>query len=355
MGEAGAGAAALKIGREGGVGRVHLDAPARFNALDLEMCVAFRRALLDWAEDDGIAAVLVTAEGPRAFCAGGDVRAFWRAKRGGDPTAARFFRHEYRLNHAIHEFPKPFIALIDGIVMGGGAGISVHGSHRIMSERALFAMPETGIGLFPDVGATEFLARCPGALGMYLGLTGARIKAADAIHAGIGTHFMPSSALPEFARRLASADLSAGAAAVDALAAEFAAAPGPAPIREHRRVIDKCFAADGPAAIVAALEAEDGYFAIETADELRAKSPTSLLVAFRQLREGAGLGWREALRREYRIARACLEGHDFFEGIRAAVIDKDRSPRWDPARLDDVAPAAVDAHFAPRGRELDLD
>ena len=217
--------------------------------------------------------------------------------------------------------------------MGGGAGISVHGSHRIMSERALFAMPETGIGLFPDVGATEFLARCPGALGMYLGLTGARIKAADAIHAGIGTHFMPSSALPEFARRLASADLSAGAAAVDALAAECRA-PGPAPIREHRRVIDKCFAADGPAAIVAALEAEDGYFAIETADELRAKSPTSCWSPSASSGRGPGSAGARRCAANTGSPRACLEGHDFFEGIRAAVIDKDRSPRWDPARLE---------------------
>lgn len=216
-------------------------------------------------------------------------------------------------------------------------------------------MPETGIGLFPDVGATEFLNRCPGEVGMYLALTGARLKAADAIAAGIGTHFVPSSALPALAEALASADLSDGVAAVDRVIEAFAAPPGPAQMRANRRVIDSCFAADGVAAIVAALEAEDGYFAIETADELRGKSPIGLEITFRQLRNGRGLSWPEIIRREYRMARACLEGRDFFEGIRAAVIDKDRCPRWNPARIEDVTEAMVDGYFAPRGPELDLD
>ena len=345
----------VQLRRVGGIGRVHLNSPDTFNALSKQMCVTFRQALLDWAADDAVEAVVVTGAGERAFCAGGDIRALYAARQAGDPGVSAFFWHEYRLDHAVHRFPKPYVALIDGIVMGGGVGISVHGSHRIMTERTLFAMPETGIGLFPDVGATEFLPRCPGALGMYLALTGARLKAADAIHAGIGTHYVPSEKLADLEERLAAADLGDGAAAIDALIAEVAESPGPVQIREHARVIDACFGAPGVAAIIEALEQEDGYFAIEAADELRTKSPISLLVTHRQLREGDGLGWEEIMRREYRMACAFLDGHDFFEGIRATVIDKDRKPRWDPARLEDVCEETVAAYFAPLERELAFD
>ncbi len=348
-------AGSVRIRREGGLGRIHLNAPDTFNALSKQTCIVFRQALIDWAADDAVKAVVVTGAGERAFCAGGDIRALYAARQAGDPDLGAFFWHEYRLDHAIHSFPKPYVALMDGIAMGGGVGIAVHGSHRIMTERTVFAMPETGIGLFPDVGATEFLRRCPGALGMYLALTGARLKAADAIHAGIGTHFIPSDRLADLQTRLGAADLDGGAAAVDALIAGFASAPGPVQIRAHARVIDRCFGAPGVPAILAALEAEDGYFAIETADELRTKSPTSLLVTHRQLHQADGLGWNEILRREYRMACAFVEGHDFFEGIRAAVIDKDRKPRWNPARLEDVSEEAVAACFAPLERELAFD
>ena len=340
---------------EGALGRVHLDQPATFNALSKEMCIAFRERLVAWADDPAVAVVLVTAEDGRAFCAGGDIRALYAAHQAGEPDIDQFFWHEYRLDRAVHDFPKPYVALIDGIVMGGGVGISVHGSHRVMTERALFAMPETGIGLFPDVGATEFLPRCPGRLGLYLGLTGARLKAADAVYAGIGTHFVPGARRAALESRLAAADLAAGAAAVDDVLAGLAEPPGPVQIREHRPVIDRCFAAASVAGIIEALEAEDGYFAIETADELRTKSPTSLAVTFRQLNGGAGLGFDEIMRREYRMACAFLAGHDFFEGIRAAVIDKDRKPRWRPERLADVTDEDVERHFAPAARELDFD
>ena len=340
---------------EGAIGRVELNAPATFNALTREMCIAFRARLLEWADDPAIGAVVVSGAGERAFCAGGDIRALYHSQRAGDGTASTFFWHEYRLDHAVHEFPKPYVALVDGIAMGGGVGISVHGSHRVMTERTIFAMPECGIGLFPDVGGTVFLPRAPGELGMYLALTGARLKAADAIHARIGTHFMPSADLPAFVERLAASDLSAGAAAVDAVLADFAGDPGPVQLREHARVIDRCFSAPTVPGIVDALEAEDGYFAIETADTLRTKSPTSMLVTHRQLRGGEGLDFDSVMRREYRMACAFLAGHDFFEGIRAAVIDKDRKPRWDPARLEDVGEPDVERYFAPVERELAFD
>lgn len=345
----------IDFGVAGAVGRVHLNSPSTFNALTRDMCIAFRAKLLEWADDPAIGAVLVSGEGDRAFCAGGDIRALYESHRAGDDTTHMFFWDEYRLDYAVHEFPKPYVALVDGIVMGGGVGISVHGSHRIMTERTTFAMPECGIGLFPDVGGTAFLPRAPGELGMYLALTGARMKAADTIHAGIGTHYIPSERLDAFGASLAGADLSNGAEAVDTVVNAFSEDAGPVQIREHARVIDRCFSAPTVPEIIDALEAEDGYFAIETADTLRTKSPTSMLVTHRQLRDGIGLGFDEVMRREYRMARAFLDGHDFFEGIRAAVIDKDRKPRWNPARLQDVGAADVERYFAPVQRELTFD
>lgn len=345
----------IEFAVRGALGRVHLNAPATFNALTRRMCVAFREKLLEWADDPAVGAVAVSGAGDRAFCAGGDIRALYDSHKAGDPTTNMFFWDEYRLDYAVHEFPKPYVALVDGIVMGGGVGISVHGSHRIVTERTTFAMPECGIGLFPDVGGTAFLPRAPGELGMYLALTGARMKAADAIHAGIGTHYMPSAKLDALLECLANADPAGNAESVDAVVAAFAEDPGPVQIREHARTIDRCFAAPSVAGIVDALEAEDGYFAIETADALRTKSPTSMLVTHRQLRGGDGLDFESVMRREYRMACAFLDGHDFFEGVRAAVIDKDRNPRWNPARLEDVGEADVARYFAPIERELSFD
>ncbi len=345
----------IEFSVRGAVGRVELNSPSTFNALTRQMCIAFREKLLEWADDPAIRAVVVSGAGDRAFCAGGDIRALYDSHMAGDSTTNMFFWDEYRLDYAVHEFPKPYVALVDGIVMGGGVGISVHGSHRVMTERTLFAMPECGIGLFPDVGATEFLPRAPGELGMYLALTGARMKAADAIHAGIGTHYMPGAKLDALLECLSNADLTEGVESVDAVVEAFAEDPGPVQIREHARVIDRCFSAPTAPGIIDALEAEDGYFAIETADTLRTKSPTSMLVTHRQLRDGAGLDFESIMRREYRMARAILAGHDFFEGIRAAVIDKDRKPRWNPARLGDVGEADVARYFAPVERELSFD
>ena len=339
----------------GALGRVHLNSPSTFNALTREMCIAFRAKLLEWADDSAIGAVLVSGESERAFCAGGDIRALYDSHRAGNDTTHMFFWDEYRLDYAVHRFPKPYVALVDGIVMGGGVGISVHGSHRVMTERTTFAMPECGIGLFPDVGGTDFLPRAPGELGMYLALTGARMKAADAIHAGIGTHYMPSAKLDALLECLSNADLTGGVESVDAVVEAFAEDAGPVQIREHARVIDRCFSTPTVPEIIDALEAEDGYFAIETADTLRTKSPTSMLVTHRQLRGGAGLAFEEVMRREYRMACVFLAGHDFFEGIRAAVIDKDRKPRWEPARLEDVGEADVGRYFAPLERELAFD
>ncbi len=344
----------------GPIGLVTLNRPKALNALTLEMCRRFEARLAAWAEAPDIRAVLVKGEGERAFCAGGDIRAIWDLARGDGRLAARFFRAEYRLDRRVFTFPKPYIALIDGMTMGGGVGISVHGRYRVASERTLFAMPETGIGFFPDVGGTYFLPRLPGGLGLYLGLTGARLKAADCLHATVATHYVDSARLDELEAALVAADWAAGAeAAVAAALDRTAGDPGPPPLAEHRARIDRCFAGDSVEAIVAALAAEDDRapapWAARTREALATRSPTSLKVTFKQLREGAGLDFDAAMTVEFRLSQACLAGHDFLEGIRAVVIDKDNAPRWDPPSLSQVTPELVAAHFAPLGaRDLDF-
>jgi len=287
------------------------------------------------------------------------VRAILRAGKAGEPLTADFFRAEYRLNRRIHTLAKPYIALIDGITMGGGVGISVHGSHRIATEHTVFAMPETGIGLFPDVGGTYFLPRLAGHLGLYLGLTGARLKAADTCHAGIATEYMPAARLDALEAALAAADWGGDAnGAVDRAVAGFAADPGPAPLDAHRANIDRCFAGESVEAILAALaaEAEADSWAAATLATLRDRSPTSLKVTFEAIRRGGELDFDRAMIMEYRLSQACLARHDFYEGIRALMIDKDGAPSWEPEALAAVTPAMVEAHFAPLGaRELTFD
>jgi len=329
--------------RQGGIGRVTLNRPRALNALTADMALEFDETLVDWAADDGVAAVVIAGAGERAFCAGGDIRALYAAlERPGDPLPRDFYWHEYRLNHRIHAFAKPYVALVDGVVMGGGVGVSIHGSHRVLTERSLFAMPETGIGLFPDVGMTHVLPRMPGRLGLYLGLTGARLRAADALYCGVGTHYAPSARLDDLVTALA-----ADPGDVDAIVAGFATDPGPPPLAAHRPLIDRCFAGESVEAILASLAAEPGDWAAETLATLRSKSPASLKVTHRQITRGAGLDFAACMRLEFRLSQHFCAGHDFAEGIRAVVIDKDGAPKWKPARLAEVSDADVEAYFAP--------
>lgn len=337
---------------ERGRARVLLNRPKALNALSFEMAKRFDARLSEWAEDPAVRFVVIEGAGERAFCAGGDIRELYRSMN--DPAstlAADFYRVEYRLNHRIHAFPKPYVALIDGVVMGGGVGVSVHGSHRVVGDKLLFAMPETGIGLFPDVGGSYFLPRLPGRLGFYLGLTGARIGAADALYCGIATHYVPSD---RFAALRTALD-EGGAEGIDAAIARFAADPGPAPLAAHRAAIDRCFAAGTVEGVLDALRAEGTEWARETLAGLAKKSPTSLKVTLRQLQRGAGLDFAAAMRMEYRLSQHFCAGHDFREGIRAVVIDKDNAPRWRPDRLDAVSEADVESYFAPLpGGDLEL-
>ncbi len=322
----------------GGVGRVVLNRPDALNALTLEMALALDAKLRDWQDDPGLRSVLIRGQGSRAFCAGGDIRRLYDERDGAYPR--QFYRAEYHLNARLHRFAKPYIAFLDGIVMGGGVGVSVHGSHRIATEHTNFAMPETGIGLFPDVGGSYFLSRCPGSLGMYLGLTGARLDAADAIYCGIAQYFMPASQW-------------------DALGAPdtIVAQPiEPSKLAAHRALIDRCFDKPSVEDILASLAAETDAFAAVALATLRTKSPTSLKMTHRQIRAGRGLDFDDCMRMEWRMVNRVITGHDFYEGTRAAIIDKDRAPRWQPARLEDVTDDAVATYFAPLpGDELRFD
>ena len=352
------GADDIQFSVRGSLGHVLLNRPKALNALTLDMIRRMTSKLRFWAEDAAIRSVAVEGAGDRAFCAGGDVRALYEAglkRKNGDGTerlTEQFYREEYQLNQLIFHYPKPYVAVMDGITMGGGVGVAVHGSHRIATERTMFAMPETGIGLFPDVGGSHFLPRCPGETGMYLGLTGARLNAADCLYAGIADHYIASAAIGDVADSLAA--LPPGDEAdhsVDSVLAHYDVDPGPPTLADHREVIDRCFCRDSVEEIIGALDAELDPWAADALQTLEAKSPLSLKMTYRQLRAGAHLDFDDALTMEYRMSQGCMAGHDFFEGVRAVVIDKDDEPRWKPASLSKVSDRELDRYFMPLGGE----
>jgi len=343
--------------RRGPLAVITLNRPDALNALNREMCLAIERRLRRYEDDRDVEAIVIRGAGDKAFCAGGDIRRLYDAGRAGEPYPQDFYRDEYRLNAYIFRYAKPYIALIDGIDMGGGVGVSVHGSHRVVSERLNFAMPETGIGLFPDVGGSYFLPRLPGEIGMYMAMTGARLRAADAVYAEIGDEFVPSDRHDELVQALAEAPFQRGArSAVGRVIRDFAADPGEGALAALRERIDRCFAGDSVEAFIAALEAEGDDWAQETIATMRGKSPTSMKIACRQIRTGAELEFDECMQMEYRIAHGCIAGQDFYEGVRAVVIDKDQQPRWQPATLEAVSDADIDPYFdeEPAGGDLDL-
>jgi enoyl-CoA hydratase len=331
----------------GAAGMVVLDRPKALNALSLPMVREIARALDAWETDPAVERIVVTSTSEKAFCAGGDIRTLHDlGKAGRHDEMLAFWGEEYLLNARIKRYPKPYVALIDGIVMGGGVGISLHGSHRIAGERYLFAMPEVGIGFFPDVGATHALPRLPGAAGIYLALTGDRVGAADALAFGLVTHAVPSARMAEVT------DALTRRGALDDILAAFSHDPGPAKLAGEREAIAHCFDAPTLPEILARLEATAGAgsaFAAKLRQTLAVKSPTSVAIAFEQMRRGASLDFAEAMRTEFRIVSRIAHGHDFYEGVRAVVIDKDHAPHWRPASLDDVDPAAIAAYFAPLG------
>jgi enoyl-CoA hydratase len=351
----GANEADILFARRGAAGLVTLNRPHALNAVSLGMVRALARQLAEWESDGAVTRVIVTAGGGRAFSAGGDLRALYDLGRVGRyREALGYFRAEYALNARIKRYRKPYVALIDGIVMGGGVGISVHGSHRVAGDKFMFAMPEVGIGFFPDIGATWFLPRMLGELGTYCALTGERLAAQDGAAAGIATHRVASARFPELIEALC------GTVPVDAILAAFAEpAPG-GPVMARRAAIDRLFRGDQIEDILAALDAEgatnaaEAPFACATAALIRTKSPTSLKIAREQMRRGAMLDFTECMRTEFRIVSRIMRGHDIYEGIRAVIIDKDQAPRWQPSTLAAVSAVEVERHFAPLADELEL-
>jgi len=336
--------AEIILEERGSLGVITLNKPQALNALSLAMIAVIEPQLHAWASDDNIAAVVIKGAGDRVFCAGGDIQDLYEKR--GNNYGAIYFTAEYSLNVTIFNYPKPYIALMDGVVMGGGVGISVHGSHRVVTERTLFAMPETGIGLFPDIGASWFLPRCPGEIGMYLGLTGYRMRAADCLYAGIGDVHIPSDNLDAVIDALV--NMPPDADMISAVLSQFSADSGPNKLAEYRSAIDRCFSATSVEEILTRLAAEGSVWADGTAGVIDTKSPTSLKVSFRQLRIGPTLErFEDVMAMEFRIGDRCYHGNDLFEGIRAVVIDKDGAPNWQPPDLAGVSETDVDEYFVP--------
>jgi enoyl-CoA hydratase len=334
--------------RRGAAGILTLNRPGALNAVTHGMVRVLRARLDAWRDDPAVTRVIVTAAGERAFSAGGDLRRLYDLGRAADYEAALdFWRDEYALNAAIKHYPKPYVALIDGIVMGGGVGVSIHGSHRVAGDRFQFAMPEVGIGFFPDVGATWFLPRLPGELGAYCALTAERLRADDAVASGVATHRVRSD---RFADLL---DALGGNVPVDAVLAAFAEPAPEGAVTKMRGTIDRHFAGDNVEDIVARLDAGEAG-APAMAATIRSKAPLSLKIALAQVRRGAHWSFDDCMRAEFRIVSRIVRGVDFYEGVRAVIVDKDNAPRWRPASLAEVTDAEVQHHFAPLDRELEL-
>ncbi|NXK44879.1 HIBCH protein, partial [Chauna torquata] len=336
-------AAEVLLEKKGGAGIITLNRPKALNALNLSMIQQIYPQIKTWEQDPETFLIIIKGTGGKAFCAGGDIRAITDAGKVGDRLAQDFFREEYILNNAIGTCKKPYVALIDGITMGGGVGLSVHGHFRVATEKTLFAMPETAIGLFPDVGGGYFLPRLSGKIGYYLALTGFRLKGRDVLKAGIATHFVESEKLPDLEKDLIAlksaskeniADLlnSYHVEAVNSLFFSFS-----------------LFSANSMEEIVKKLKQDGSPFAIKQLETINKMSPTSLKMTLRQLREGASMSLQDVLTMEYRLSQACMRGHDFYEGVRAVLIDKDQSPRWKPAALEEVSDEFVDNCFKPLG------
>lgn len=350
----------ILLERQGGLGIVTLNRPQALNTLSLAMYRRFDPQLVAWGEDENVRAIIVRGAGDRSFCAGGDVRAIFDARREGGGSGdykADFFREEYRLIERVHRFPKPYIALVDGITMGGGCGVSINGRFRVATERTVFAMPEVHIGLFPDVGASRFLNLCPGRIGLYLALTGTRVRAADALYCGFATHYVPHACLGELTAALAALDWKGDTdRQVEAVIARFAAKAGEARLPALQAQIDRCFAGASVEAIVAVLGRERAPWAEEALAAISRASPMSLKITLRQLMLGRGMSVEEALTLEYRMTQHVMAGLDFFEGIRALLVDKDNRPRWEHASLEAVSEAEVARYFESLGgRELRFD
>lgn len=331
----------------GNLGLITLNRPKLLNAITLGMCQQINQMLIKWSTAEHIKAIVILGTGDRAFSAGGDIKYLYDKGSNQEYDAVRdFFSEEYRLNHRIHNYPKPFIALLDGITMGGGVGVSIHGSHRVVTERFLFAMPETGIGFFPDIGGTYFLSRCPGEIGTYLGLTGSRLNAAEAIHAEIADHLISSNHLTELLAQLAKARFNKDPfTSVTEILNDYSITPETQRLAVYREMIDECFCFDSVEEIMTALQSQNREWHHDTFKEILKKSPTSLKVSLAALRKGITLDFDICMQMEFRLCQHFLRSHDFYEGVRAVLIDRDNKPMWQPNRLGEISDADVNVYF----------
>lgn len=343
-----------KVGR---AGVITMNRPKVLNALNLTMIQQIYPQLKKWESDNETDIVIIKGAGDKAFCAGGDIRAVTEAGKVGDSLAQDFFREEYILNNAIGSYRKPYIALIDGITMGGGVGLSVHGRFRVATEKTLFAMPETAIGLFPDVGGGYFLPRLQGKLGLFLALTGFRLKGRDVQRAGVATHFVESKKIPDLQKELV--DLKSPSAedvsrVLDSYQSQSSLdAEKPFILKKHLSDIDRLFSASSVEGIVKNLKTDGSEFAKKQTETLSKMSPTSLKITLKQLQAGASLSLQDVLVMEYRLSQACMRGYDFYEGVRAVLVDKDQNPKWNPSTLEEVSDQMVEQCFSSLG-EKDL-
>ena len=342
--------------RTGEWGVVTLNRPDALNALTPDMIAAFFARLAEWERHPSVRAVLVKGAGERAFCAGADIRKLHDEGKKDPRQTSEFFRHEYRLNAAIHHLAKPCVAIIDGVTMGGGVGLSVHGDFRVAGDKTLFAMPETAIGLFPDVGGGYFLPRLHDGLGLYYGLTGARAKAADCMAAGIATHYAPSARMDDLVGALLESPLASHAHAdIEKMLDEFSGDPGEAHVNQIRPALKRIFTGHRTFDdFWRALNDNSHDVAGDMRRILARMSPTSIRITFEQLRRGDGLDFDAVMKMEFRIARRIMDGHDFYEGVRAQIIDKDKAPMWSPASVEGVDDAEVEKYFAPLGPDEEL-
>lgn len=331
--------------RHGALGRIRLNRPNQLNSLNVEMVGLVMEALDRFEAEDEVVAVLIDGSGDRGLCAGGDIRAMYDAGRAGSNEGAGFLRAEYELDSRIANFPKPYIAFMDGIVMGGGIGVSVHGRHRIVTERSRLAMPEVGIGFVPDVGGTWYLGKAPGELGTYLAMTGESFAAGDAIQLGFADRMIPSGKLEDLVEALGKVETSAQ---IDAILQRFEEPAYGIVLPTYRDEIDAAFAHDNAEDIMAALERSVTPFARETRATIASKCPFSVKLALRLVRLAREAETvEECLLNEYRAGSRAIQRPDFLEGVRAAVIDKDRNPRWDPPTLAGVPEQEIDGYFLP--------
>uniref|UniRef100_A0A8C8S3I4 3-hydroxyisobutyryl-CoA hydrolase n=1 Tax=Pelusios castaneus TaxID=367368 RepID=A0A8C8S3I4_9SAUR len=348
-------AAEVLLEKRGCAGVITMNRPKALNALNLSMIRQIYPQLKTWEKDSETFLIIIKGAGGKAFCAGGDIRAITDAGKAGASLAQDFFREEYILNNATGTCQKPYVALIDGITMGGGVGLSVHGHFRVATERTLFAMPETAIGLFPDVGGGYFLPRLSGKIGYYLALTGFRLKGRDLLKAGIATHFVESEKLPALEEDLIALKSPSKENVADVLNSyhmkckidqekKFA-------LEEHMDKINSLFSANSMEEIIQNLKQDGSPFALKQLETINKMSPTSLKLTLRQLREGASMNLQDVLTMEYRLSQACMRGHDFYEGVRAVLIDKDQVPKWKPATLEEVTDEFVDSCFKSLGNK----